>query len=71
MALSAMKVDSLRRVMKTENLAAYIVYSEDQHQSEYTPIADKRREFISDFTGSAGIFVCSLVIGLKMEFLNS
>lgn len=56
-ALAGMKVDQLRKVMKSENLAAYIVYSEDQHQSEYTPIADKRREFISEFSGSAGKFI--------------
>jgi len=42
---------------KEHNVHAYIVYSEDAHQSEYTPACDKRREFISGFTGSAGVAV--------------
>ncbi|KAI6657471.1 hypothetical protein LOD99_217 [Oopsacas minuta] len=36
------------------NLQAYIVPTEDAHQSEYVANCDKRRAFISGFDGSAG-----------------
>jgi Xaa-Pro aminopeptidase len=36
---------------------AYIIPSEDEHQSEYTAKKDQQREWISGFTGSAGIAV--------------
>ncbi|PVU96738.1 hypothetical protein BB561_001004 [Smittium simulii] len=35
-------------------LDAYVVPSEDAHQSEYVHSSDKRRAFISGFTGSSG-----------------
>lgn len=41
--------------MKLHKLDAYIVPSEDSHQSEYVTEHDKRRAYISNFTGSAGI----------------
>ncbi|XP_013419296.1 xaa-Pro aminopeptidase 1 isoform X2 [Lingula anatina] len=49
----------LRGLMKnshyvTEELQAYIVPSEDAHQSEYIAPCDCRREFVSGFSGSAG-----------------
>jgi len=37
-----------------EPLAAYIIPSEDAHQSEYTADCDTRRSFVSGFDGSAG-----------------
>ena len=37
-----------------------IIPSEDAHQSEYIASADARREYISNFTGSAGVAVVSL-----------
>ncbi|CCH45579.1 X-Pro aminopeptidase [Wickerhamomyces ciferrii] len=49
----------LRNKMKQEDLAVYIVPSEDEHQSEYVSSADQRRSFISGFTGSAGIAIIS------------
>ncbi|KAL6498131.1 actin patch protein [Orobanche gracilis] len=36
-------------------LDALVVPSEDYHQSEYVSARDKRREFVSGFTGSAGL----------------
>lgn len=36
-------------------LHALVVPSEDYHQSEYVSARDKRREFVSGFTGSAGL----------------
>ncbi|PRP83494.1 hypothetical protein PROFUN_04368 [Planoprotostelium fungivorum] len=53
------KLDRLRSLMSQpkNRVNAYLVYSEDAHQSEYTPDRDKRRAFISNFTGSAGSVV--------------
>lgn len=50
---------NLRSVMKdtkyvTESLNAYIIPSGDAHQSEYIADCDKRREFVSSFSGSRG-----------------
>ena len=36
---------------------AYIVPTEDAHQSEYVANCDKRRAFISGFDGSAGMAI--------------
>lgn len=47
--------------MKTHNVDAYIVPSEDQHMSEYLPPCYQRRKFISEFTGSAGTGSCLLL----------
>lgn len=49
----------LRGLMRNLNyvpevLNAYVVPSGDAHQSEYIASCDKRRQFISGFTGSAG-----------------
>ncbi|KJA18357.1 hypothetical protein HYPSUDRAFT_145160 [Hypholoma sublateritium FD-334 SS-4] len=48
------RLDEMRRLMGKDNLDFYIVPSEDAHGSEYVAASDKRREFISGFTGSAG-----------------
>eukprot|EP00897_Mesotaenium_endlicherianum_P009270 jgi/Mesen1/8371/ME000468S07807 len=41
-------------------LHAYLVPSEDAHQSEYVAECDLRREFISGFNGSAGLAVVTV-----------
>ncbi|KAJ3057386.1 hypothetical protein HK097_007565 [Rhizophlyctis rosea] len=51
------RLTKLRQVMERHNLQAYIVPSEDAHQSEYIADCDARRAFISGFTGSAGLAV--------------
>lgn len=55
------RLTKLRALFKEEkyNLTAYVVPSEDAHQSEYTAACDGRRAFISGFTGSAGLAVIS------------
>lgn len=58
--LAAAKLTKLRLQMKRHGITVYLVPSEDEHQSEYTSLADKRREFLCEFTGSAGICVVSL-----------
>ncbi|KAL8280310.1 hypothetical protein RQP46_007227 [Phenoliferia psychrophenolica] len=53
--------------MKEHSVQAYIVPSDDQHASEYVAEADKRREWISGFTGSAG----TAVVLLEEAFLTT
>lgn len=50
-------LEDLRKLMKENNLNAYIVPSSDPHQSEYVPACWERRHFLSGFTGSAGTVV--------------
>ncbi|TRM70242.1 peptidase M24, structural domain-containing protein [Schizophyllum amplum] len=56
---STERLASLRALMEKENLQYYVVLSEDAHGSEYVAPADKRREFISGFNGSAGQAIIS------------
>eukprot|EP00898_Chlorokybus_atmophyticus_P006268 jgi/Chlat1/6642/Chrsp49S06121 len=51
------KIAALREQMAAQDppLDAYVIPSEDAHQSEYTADRDKRREYVSGFTGSAGV----------------
>lgn len=51
------RLQTLRTLMASHDLIAYIIPSEDQHQSEYVAAADQRRSFISGFSGSAGVAV--------------
>lgn len=48
---------NLRKEFVQENICAYIVPSDDAHQSEYICPRDERRSFISGFDGSAGTVV--------------
>ncbi|XP_061176381.1 xaa-Pro aminopeptidase ApepP-like [Saccostrea echinata] len=48
------RLSDLRTEMNRLGLQAYIIPSEDAHQSEYTSPYDKRRKFISGLSGSAG-----------------
>ncbi|XP_039278158.1 probable Xaa-Pro aminopeptidase P isoform X1 [Nilaparvata lugens] len=60
---SRSRLDSLRNEMKKQNVIqgpiidAYLVATGDEHQSEYVADRDKRLQFISGFSGSAGIAV--------------
>lgn len=51
------KIDALRQEMKKENMAAYYVPTDDFHGSEYVSDHFKCREYLSGFTGSAGVLV--------------
>jgi len=63
MSSSAKQVlEGVRAVMRDTKLVpralhAYIIPSEDAHQSEYTAACDQRRAAVSGFTGSAGTAV--------------
>lgn len=51
---------ALRALMVKEPIHAYIVPSVDAHCSEYLAECDKRRAFISGFTGSAGTAIVTM-----------
>ncbi|KAI9314514.1 peptidase M24, structural domain-containing protein [Dichotomocladium elegans] len=55
------RLEALRTLLKSEeyNLDAFLIPSEDAHQSEYIADSDKRRHWISGFNGSAGFAVVS------------
>lgn len=57
---STQRLKRLRTLMKLNNLTAYIIPSEDEHQSEYTSVKDQRRAYVSGFTGSAGVAIVTL-----------
>ncbi|MEM9921049.1 MAG: aminopeptidase P family N-terminal domain-containing protein, partial [Bacteroidota bacterium] len=54
------RIAALRQMMQEAKLDAYIIPSSDPHQSEYVADHWKGREWISGFSGSAGIVVVTL-----------
>jgi len=52
-ATNKMYLEELRGLMKENKLDAYIVQTADAHQSEEIRECDRRRQFISNFDGSA------------------
>lgn len=52
-----LRVLALREVMRQHGITAYLIPSSDAHQSEYVAPYWKSREWISGFSGSAGIAV--------------
>ncbi|CRK84614.1 aminopeptidase P family protein [Neobacillus massiliamazoniensis] len=54
------RVEKLRKLMKENQMDAYIIPSFDAHQSEYVAEHWKCRQWISGFTGSAGTVVITL-----------
>ncbi|KZT56602.1 Creatinase/aminopeptidase [Calocera cornea HHB12733] len=57
---STERLTALRALFAEAKIGYYIVPSEDEHQSEYVADSDKRRQFISGFSGSAGVAVVGL-----------
>lgn len=51
------RIEEARKVMEKYKVDAYIVTSSDYHQSEYINDYFKGREYLSGFTGSAGVLV--------------
>ena len=51
------RIEEARKSMKKHKVDVYIVTSSDYHQSEYIGDYFKGREYLSGFTGSAGILV--------------
>ncbi len=54
------RIKSLRDLMNENKIDAYIVPSEDFHQSEYVGEYFKAREFITGFSGSAGLAIITM-----------
>ncbi|KXS19196.1 Creatinase/aminopeptidase [Gonapodya prolifera JEL478] len=61
---TSLRLKHLRDVMKDNAVTAYIIPTEDPHQSEYIADCDKRRAWISGFTGSAGTAVVTASMAL-------
>ena len=51
------KIHALRNLMQENDLQAYIVPTADPHQSEYVPSCWMDREWLTGFTGSAGLAI--------------
>lgn len=51
------KINALRQAMQKANIDAYIIPSSDAHKSEYVANHWQTRQWISEFTGSAGMVV--------------
>lgn len=58
--LSSEKLQNLRRLFDTFNINAYLIPSNDAHQSEYVGEHDRRLSFMTEFTGSAGFAIVAL-----------
>ena len=54
------KLELLRTKMKERGMDAYMVPTADFHESEYVGDHFKCRQFLTGFTGSAGIAVVTL-----------
>lgn len=54
------RIDALRAKMSEHQIDAVIIPTADAHQSEYVPSCWADREWISGFTGSAGISIISM-----------
>ena len=54
------RVSALRTLMGEWGWNAAVIVGEDPHNSEYTPLRWCQREFISGFTGSAGVVVITM-----------
>lgn len=58
---TTLQLEALRHQMLTQNLSAYIIPDTDAHMSEYIGEHDKRRMWMTGFTGSAGTAVVTMV----------
>jgi len=54
------KLQRLRAQLAINNLFAYVIFSQDEHGSEYVQLYDERRAWITGFLGSAGTAVVTL-----------
>ncbi|XP_075690634.1 xaa-Pro aminopeptidase 2 [Rhinoderma darwinii] len=58
--ISTEDLNKLRQEMRTNNISAYIIPATDPHMGEYTANREKRREWLTGFTGSSGTAVVTL-----------
>lgn len=52
--MDAAQLSKFRKLIVSKNLDYYLILTQDEHNSEYVSDADKRREYVTGFTGSAG-----------------
>ncbi|XP_019849652.1 PREDICTED: xaa-Pro aminopeptidase 1-like isoform X1 [Amphimedon queenslandica] len=57
MSTALSRLRALMKSLPQDPISAYIIPTDDQHQSEYIAECDKRRQYMTGFTGSAGIAV--------------
>ncbi|XP_055963721.1 xaa-Pro aminopeptidase 2 [Sorex fumeus] len=57
---TTVQLTALRKQMHAQNVAAYIIPETDAHMSEYIGEHDKRRAWMTGFTGSAGTAVVTM-----------
>lgn len=60
MKSTSQKIHAIQSLLKSHELGATIIPTQDPHGSEYVADRWKRREFASGFTGSAGTLVVTL-----------
>lgn len=53
------RIAEIRKLFKSYNVGGFIIPSNDEYMSEYTPDYAKRLEYITGFTGSNGLAVIS------------
>ncbi|XP_041051662.1 xaa-Pro aminopeptidase 2 isoform X1 [Carcharodon carcharias] len=56
---TSLRLSELRVLMNSQNISVYVIPATDPHLSEYVAPQDKRRDWMTGFTGSAGIAVVS------------
>ncbi|XP_053548036.1 xaa-Pro aminopeptidase 2 [Bombina bombina] len=54
------QLNSLRQQMRTNNISAYIIPANDAHLGGYSAEREKRRQWLTGFTGSSGTAVVTL-----------
>ncbi|MFQ5439122.1 MAG: aminopeptidase P family N-terminal domain-containing protein, partial [Paracoccaceae bacterium] len=62
------RLAALRKVMKTEGLAGFLVPRADAHQGEWVAERDERLAWLSGFTGSAGF--CAALLDRAAVFVD-
>ena len=54
---TAARIAQLREIMRAEKIDAYLVPRADEHQGEYVPPQSERLQWLTGFSGSAGLAV--------------
>lgn len=63
----ASRLDAVRHDMAQDNLDAFIIPRADEYLGEYVPERNERLQWISHFTGSAGMVI---VLKIAQQFLS-
>lgn len=63
-AILTASLAKLRELLRQHGVSAYLIETQDAHQSEYVSNHDKRREWLTGFTGSAGTALVTMTKAL-------